>query len=905
MRKNHLMSLFLLVCLAATTLSAAYTPTEKKDATKTWLKGFEYFEKANKALQNGQLRKANTMFKMAESVFEKVKLRYPKWNSSLITYRMKLCKVKLLKIKDDLAKKNIKLTNTDVDKENLELQEKIDELTEKLTAARKELSTALYSLEGARREAARNMKSSNETTGILREKAELQKRCALLEADNKRLQKNGVSAVSDENGKKLLDKTLLHLDSLKKDNATLNSSLAKERSEFAKLAKERVKVQYDNKLAEDDKKRLTEQIEILNARIVEMRSAAKTVSNKKSDADDSMKTLTAKLAKMESALQETRDKLKQSRLKTNSTAIARQLENENELLLQDVELANLNLEKSLKDKKITLSENKRLKNNLKKLKDSLAAMDADRSQTTTALETMSKKLFLASTIVKKQDKALIDKTKQFDDLRKDSQNLAKQCAEIAKKDKAYTELAKENESLKADTKTATASLDALRKESEKSSTNLEAIKKKLFVSEAVSKKQATIIEKERSKSADLQKRCDDLTKKYASMDKKEKAFAELAKKAIETESTNSGLENDIKQARARLKKMDKESKRREMRIVQLHEELKNMVSENAKTNRDTIKKNSELIEKNKAITQQLGILQSMSDDLKKNKNNSTRKLSMVTEELVNSKLDVDKLRKRLATALTATKAPAAKPNVTTSPAEPSAALVSGKVVKLKRRNTELLSKLQEQEIALNKLRKAKNEAVKAAATLSPTEKKRIEKMLDAAALAEKEKKKEAATWYYEKVLEDDPENSTALAKLAYVKAEKGDNDEAIKLINKALAQTPDDLELLQTLAVCHSRQKEYYKALGAAAKANAINPKDPVTQRYLGIICSHLGWVEAAKKQFSSSFKLDPTSSETAYNAAVLLLTTKGGLPEAKLWYDKAVQLGAQRDVKIEELFKK
>ena len=384
------------------------------------------------------------------------------------------------------------------------------------------------------------------------------------------------------------------------------------------------------------------------------------------------------------------------------------------------------------------------------------------------------------------------------------------------------------------------------------------------------------------------------------MDKKEKTFAELAKKSIETESKNSELEKDIKQARAQLKKMTEESKRREMRIVQLHEELKNMVSENARINRDTIKKNSELIEKNKAITQQLSLLQNISDELKKNKNNSTRKLSMLTEELVNSKLKVDKLRKRLATTLTA-----AKPSLIASPAEPTAALVSGKVVTLKRRNTELLSKLQEQEIALSKLRKEKNEALKATASLSPTEQKRIEKMLDSAALAEKEKKNEAAIWYYEKVLEDDPKNLTALAKFAYIKADKGDNDGAIKLINKALAQTPDDLELLQTLAVCYSRKKEYYKALGAAAKSNAINPKDPVTQRYLGIICSHLGWVEAAKKQFRSSFKLDPTSSETAYNAAVLLLTTKGGLPEAKLWYDKAVQLGAQRDPKIEQLFKK
>lgn len=903
MKKSHLTLLFLICCLATAPLYAEYTPKEKKDATKTWLKGFEYFEKANKALQNEQLRKANTMFKMAESIFEKIRLRYPKWNNSLITFRLQRCRLKLLKIKDELAKKHIKLTNTDVDKENLELQDKIDDLNEKLNKTRKELSTALYSLEEARREAARNIKSSHETTSLLREKAELQKRCALLEADNERLQKNGASAVSDENGKKLLNKTLLQLDGLKKENAALKATLSKERSEFAKLAKDRVKIQYDNKLAEDTKKRLTEQIEILNARIVEMRSAAKKTSEEKSDNAEKMKTLSEKLAKSVSDLNETREKLRQSRLKTNSTAIVKQLENENALLLQDVELANLKLEKSLKVKKIAISENKRLKLDIKKLKDSLAAMDSDRSQTAATLEELSKKLFQATTIVKRQDKALEEKEKQIKSLTQESKNLAAQCATLAKKDKDFADLAKENEILKSKLTKSTTSLATLSKECAKSSSELETVKKKLFVSQSLSKKQATIIDQERKKTAEFKQRCDDLTKKFAPMAEKEKAFAELAKRSIKTENENSMLKADIKQARTRIDALIKDSKRQESRIVQLHEELKKLISENAKANHDMANKNTDLIEKNKAITEQMSILQSVNNDLKKNSTDATRKLSMVTEELVNAKLEVDKLRKLLATKPVTPKK-TAKP-ISVAPKEPSAALASGKLVALKRRNTELLSKLQEQELVLNRLKKEKNEAVKATATLSPTEKKRIEKMLDSAALAEKEKKKEAAIWYYEKVLEDDPENSTALAKLAYVKAEKGDNDEAIKLLNKTLAKTPDDLELLQTLAVCYSRNKEYYKALGAAAKANSINPKDPVTQRYLGIICSHLGWIEAAKRQFRSSFKLDPTSAETAYNAAVLLLTTKNGLPEAKLWYDKAIQLGAQRDKKIEELFKK
>ena len=65
-----------------------------------------------------------------------------------------------------------------------------------------------------------------------------------------------------------------------------------------------------------------------------------------------------------------------------------------------------------------------------------------------------------------------------------------------------------------------------------------------------------------------------------------------------------------------------------------------------------------------------------------------------------------------------------------------------------------------------------------------------------------------------------------------------------------------------------------------------------------------MGLKTAAEIQFRESFKIDPTTPETAFNSAVLLTSFKDRMDEAKLWYDKAVELGAERDPGIEKILK-
>jgi len=151
----------------------------------------------------------------------------------------------------------------------------------------------------------------------------------------------------------------------------------------------------------------------------------------------------------------------------------------------------------------------------------------------------------------------------------------------------------------------------------------------------------------------------------------------------------------------------------------------------------------------------------------------------------------------------------------------------------------------------------------------------------------------------------DAENIQALSKLAFLYSDRGDDDLTLKYIERALCYQPYDVQKLLIAGFAYIRKGEYYLALGVLSRAAAQDPKNPELQRYLGVACSNLGWVEAAEKQFKTAFDLDPKSSESAFNLAVLYATCeKPRMDEARKWYKKAKELGAETDPGMEKLFK-
>lgn len=125
MRSKIFYTAFLTVLLTSSPLFAVLTPEQTKAARKTWLNGYENFDRGEKALANGQLREAHTLFKESIKTFEDIKTKYPGWSSSMIEYRLKLCNTKLDQVNKLLAEKNIKMSDNDVDKENLLLKNRL------------------------------------------------------------------------------------------------------------------------------------------------------------------------------------------------------------------------------------------------------------------------------------------------------------------------------------------------------------------------------------------------------------------------------------------------------------------------------------------------------------------------------------------------------------------------------------------------------------------------------------------------------------------------------------------------------------------------------------------------------------------------------------------------------------
>jgi len=217
---------------------------------------------------------------------------------------------------------------------------------------------------------------------------------------------------------------------------------------------------------------------------------------------------------------------------------------------------------------------------------------------------------------------------------------------------------------------------------------------------------------------------------------------------------------------------------------------------------------------------------------------------------------------------------------------------------LEKENTELMGIKHSYETEKEKTETKKAEKAK--------EDEEIGKLIEAAADAENEGKTDAAIWYYETILEQDHENSTALAKLGLIIAAKRNFKEAEPLLQKSLAKSYDNLEALLALTFCHINNKHYYKALSSAALANSVNSNNPIVHRYLGIICSYLGWYDVAETEFRTAFRINPKSGETAYNAAVNLVKADlSKLKIAKQWYDKSIELGVKQDIVLEKLFTK
>ncbi len=122
---------------------------------------------------------------------------------------------------------------------------------------------------------------------------------------------------------------------------------------------------------------------------------------------------------------------------------------------------------------------------------------------------------------------------------------------------------------------------------------------------------------------------------------------------------------------------------------------------------------------------------------------------------------------------------------------------------------------------------------------------------------------------------------------------------------KAIAVAPEDGFSHCTLGIVYYSQGKYDEAVNELTKALALNPKNATAHNYLGITASQKGWQEAAQKELETATDLDPNYADAHFNLAVVFaMQTPPNKENARKYYKRATELGAEADSALEQLIK-
>ncbi|MFA6293287.1 MAG: hypothetical protein WC637_15990, partial [Victivallales bacterium] len=151
---------------------AQYTTDEGNDARTLWLKGFDIFDKAESTEKKNDKKAALSLYQESMNYFQKVKGQYPKWNSALVEYRLKICERKIQTLQPDTApsaatQKTV-AASAEPDRYIKQLKEKVSVMEKQLEETQNKLELSIKSLNDARKEAALGVKSKDEVQSILR-----------------------------------------------------------------------------------------------------------------------------------------------------------------------------------------------------------------------------------------------------------------------------------------------------------------------------------------------------------------------------------------------------------------------------------------------------------------------------------------------------------------------------------------------------------------------------------------------------------------------------------------------------------------------------------------------------------------------------------------------------------------
>ncbi len=840
---------------------------ERREARAVWLKGFEFFEQAEESVRRENHAQGLAQFRQALSLFEQVKGRYPRWNSALIEYRISLCRKRIGETETTLAQLG-KPAPPEPAAALAAARHRIGELEKALGESRRDLDRARASLEQARREAARGTMIADDLKTLLAEKADLEKRTASLDAENRRLQQAVAATPAAEQLRTELTHHLTENEALRQRLAQAQDELATLRQTSQETAQAKTQLQYDlDQLRESEAAKLRERDKLA----IDLQSLAKIAGERGAAIeakDEELSSLRQGVAREKEAAEALRRDLRELRARAgNDDLAARQLEVENERLLQDVETLHLNLAKLEGEKGQAtrlLEERARRMADVERL---LAASEADRKAARQDLETATQRLLAAQQEQARHQARIADLEQEGAAAKAELQTVSLDLGRLQEKNKAFTELALQ-------------------------STKLEQENRELQGRIAAAGTRLEQAEAER-------------TAALASRDTAAKALAELEDKRADLEKRNLELVASVGQIPA-LREQSAQAQELARKVDELSRTLKQQEAEKA----------SLIAQAEKRQAQAEAEKRNLEETIRTSRIRFEAELTTARQAAANHERELAALREK-ASLKTPTAPPPPPPPAADAEALAKLAERDAEITSLKQGLAEattqratLEAAVQERDLRLAKLATSPSatappEPPRNVANHAAADPAEIAALLKDAVAAEKANKPESAIWQYQQVLQRDPDHLDALSRIGILASENGLDDLATTSLESALRQEPDNIETLLALAFTYLRQGQHYLALGVLGRATAQDPRNPDLQRYLGIACSNLGWTAAAEHQFVTSFELDGSNAETAFNLAVLLATSAPERrDEARTWYRKAIALGAETDPGMDELFK-
>lgn len=174
------------------------------------------------------------------------------------------------------------------------------------------------------------------------------------------------------------------------------------------------------------------------------------------------------------------------------------------------------------------------------------------------------------------------------------------------------------------------------------------------------------------------------------------------------------------------------------------------------------------------------------------------------------------------------------------------------------------------------------------------------------AMASASKDWKAAKDAYLKMTQAAPDNALALSNLGIVEYRLKDYKNATLHLEQSVKINPRISQNWLTLGLSYYYLKKFNLAISSLTRARHEDPKDPRTCLYLAVVIRDYGWGRAAETELMRAIALDPEYADAHFNLALLYLERNPPAIElARRHYFSAIDLGAQRDEKIEKRLKK